>query len=122
MITESKIRQVEPDITVIEISGRLSLGNALLTIENSINRLIEDGARKLAVDVTGLNAIDSSGVGVLVSCSGQMERSGGQLRIAGAQGSVAKTLEMVHMSRITALDADIDSCCRHLAADSASAD
>jgi anti-sigma B factor antagonist len=121
MITESKTRHVEPDITVIELSGRLSLGNALLAIENSINRLIEDGTRKLAVDLTGLNAIDSSGIGVLVSCSAQMERSGGQLRIAGAQGAVAKTFEMVHMGRIAALDPDIESCCRHLAAGIATA-
>lgn len=121
MITESKIRHVEPDITVVEISGRLSLGNALLAIENSIGRLIQDGTRKLAVDLASLNAIDSSGVGVLVSCSGQMERSGGQLRIAGAHGAVAKTFEMVHMSRIAALDPDVESCCRHLAAGSVSA-
>jgi anti-sigma B factor antagonist len=122
MITESKTRHVEPDITVVEISGRLSLGNALLAIENSINRLIQDGARKLAVDLSGLTAIDSSGIGVLVSCSGQIERSGGELRIAGAQGAVAKSFELVHMSRIAALDADVESCCRHLAAGSASAD
>ena len=121
MVTESKTRFVEPDITVIEISGRLSLGNALLAIENSINRLIEQGARKLAVDISGLHAIDSSGVGLLVSCSGQMERKGGQLRIAGAQGPVAKTLDMVHLSRIAPLDADVESCCRHLSADGATA-
>jgi len=121
MITESKTRHVEPDITVVEISGRLSLGNALLAIESSINRLIEQGSRKLAVDLAGLTAIDSSGIGVLVSCSGQMERSGGQLRIAGAQGAVAKSFELVHMSRIAALDPDVESCCRHLAADSATA-
>jgi len=121
MITESKTRQVEPDITVVEISGRLSLGNALLAVENSINRLVQDGTRKLAVDVTGLNSIDSSGIGVLVSCSALMERSGGQLRIAGAQGAVAKSFELVHMSRIAALDPDIESCCRHLEAGSATA-
>ena len=121
MITESKTRFVEPDITVLEISGRLSLGNALLTLENSINRLIEQGSRKLAVDVSGLLAIDSSGVGLLVSCSGQMERSGGQLRIAGAQGAVAKTFDMVHLGRIAPLDPDVESCCRHLAAGTATA-
>jgi len=121
MITESKTRHVEPDITVVEISGRLSLGNSLLAIESSINRLIEQGARKVAVDVSGLNAIDSSGVGLLVSCAGQMERSGGQLRIGGAQGAVAKTFEMVHLSRITPLDTDVEACCRHLGASSATA-
>ncbi len=121
MITESKTRHVEPDIEVVEITGRLGLGNALLAIENSLNRLIEDGKRKLALDLAGLNSIDSSGIGVLVSCSGQMERSGGQLRIAGAQGAVAKSFELVHMSRIAALDPDVESACRHLASFSATA-
>jgi anti-sigma B factor antagonist len=122
VITESKTRQVAPDITVIEISGRLGLGNALLAIENSINRLIQDGTRKLALDLTGLQSIDSSGIGVLVSSSGQMERSGGRLRIAGAQGAVAKSFELVHMGRIAALDPDVESSCRHLADGSARAD
>jgi len=121
MVTESKTRHVEPDITVVEISGRLGLGNALLGLENSINRLIEDGARKLALDVSGLTAIDSSGIGVLVSCNGLMERSGGQLRIAGAQGAVAKTFETVRLSRIAQIDTDVETCCRHLSSGTATA-
>jgi anti-sigma B factor antagonist len=115
MITETKTRHVEPDITVVEISGRLSLGNSLVSIETSIKRLIEEGSRKLVIDITSLNSIDSSGIGLLVSCSGQMEKSGGRLRISGAHGPIAKAFEMVHIDRIAALDADVDSACRNLA-------
>jgi len=30
---------MEPDITVFEITGRLNLGNLLMTVENSMKRL-----------------------------------------------------------------------------------
>jgi len=117
--TESKIRRIEPDITVVEISGRLALGNVLVSLEYSVRRLIEEGARKVIVDLTGLDNLDSAGIGVLVACSGLMEQSGGRMRLAGAHGSVAKAFNIVHMDRIAALDPDLEAALRHLEADSA---
>jgi anti-sigma B factor antagonist len=102
---------VEPDITVFEISGRLNLGNLLQSAESAIRGLIDRGARKLVIDLTGLHAIDSSGIGTLVSCAGQMDQLGGQVRLAGAQGSVGKIFETVHMHRIIPLYADLASAC-----------
>src|SRR5690242_5105973 len=117
MITETKTRQVQPDITVFEISGRLNLGNSLMTVENSIKRVMDEGARKLVIDLAGLIAIDSSGIGLLVTSASQMEQRGGQFRVAGAQGTVAKALELVHLHRIAPVDSDVESACRHLTAD-----
>ena len=114
MITETKTRRVEQDITVIEISGRLNLGNSLVAIETEIKRLIDRGARKLVIDLTAVNFIDSSGIGMLVSCAGQMEESQGHIRIAGAQGSVAKAFRIVHLDRIAPLDENVESACRNL--------
>ena len=114
MITETKTRTIEPGITVVEIAGRLNLGNVLMSLETSVKRLIEEGARKMIFDLSALNSIDSSGIGMLVSCSGQMELSGGKLRIAGSQGAVAKAFEVVHMDRIAPLDADVESACNNL--------
>jgi anti-anti-sigma factor len=108
-------RVVEPAITVVEISGRLTLGNALTYAETSIKRLISDGSRKIVIDLAGLASMDSAGVGMLISCGGEMEQAGGALRIAGAHGPVAKTFEVVHMGRIVALDADVEAACGNLA-------
>jgi len=119
MTTESKIRRIEPDITVVEISGRLALGNVLVSLEYSVRRLIEEGARKVIIDLTGLDNLDSAGIGVLVACNGLMEQSGGRLRIAGAHGSVAKAFDIIHMDRIAALDPDLQASCRLLEAGSA---
>ena len=115
MITESKTRLVGPDITVVEISGRLSLGNASMSIETSARRLIDEGARKLVLDVTALTSVDSSGIGMLVGLNSHAEQRGGQMRIAGATGPVATSFRVVHLDRIVPLDADVESACRNLA-------
>jgi anti-sigma B factor antagonist len=114
MTSTLNIRVVEPATTVVEISGRLTLSDALTYAETSIKRHIADGSRKMAIDLAGLTSIDSAGIGMLISCGGEMEQAGGVLRVAGAHGAVAKTFEIVHMGRIVALDADVESACRNL--------
>jgi anti-sigma B factor antagonist len=115
MITGTKIHHCEPDITVFEISGRLSLGNALMTIENSIQKLIEGGARKLVLDLTGLIRTDSAGIGMIVASAGLAVKNGGQMRIAGAQTQVQHIFDLVQMSKIVPLDPDVETACRNLA-------
>ncbi|HYW48327.1 MAG TPA: STAS domain-containing protein [Bryobacteraceae bacterium] len=114
MITETNTRRVEPDITVLTITGRLSLGNILMGVENAIKRLIEGGVRKLILDVAGLDFIDSAGIGMLVSCAGQMEHEGGKVRIAGARGRVKQSFDTVHIHRITPIDPDVETACREM--------
>jgi anti-anti-sigma factor len=121
LITGTKTHRVEPDITVFEISGRLSLGDLLQSVERSMQSLIQSGVRKLAVDLTGLTAIDSAAIGMLVSCGGQMDQSGGQMRLVGAQGPVAKVFEMVHMRRIVPLDPDLATACASFSSGAATA-
>ena len=108
---ETRSHRVEPDITIFEISGRLNLGNLLQSAESAILALIDGGVRKLVIDLTGLNAIDSSGIGMLISCAGRMDQQGGQMRVASAPGPVAKIFGVVHMDRIVPLDVDVASAC-----------
>ncbi|MGD0132091.1 MAG: hypothetical protein ABSE57_08590 [Bryobacteraceae bacterium] len=48
---ETRIQQVDA-ITVVEMSGRLDLGDTLTDAENSINRLIDGGVRKMVIDLS----------------------------------------------------------------------
>jgi anti-anti-sigma factor len=63
------------------------------------------------IDLAGLISIDSSGIGMLIGCGGQMEQAGGQMRLAGAQAGVAKVFAMVHMDRILPIDSDRATAC-----------
>ena len=114
MLLESIIRTVEPAIPVVEVSGRLQLGNTLQALESSLKDMIEGGTRKLVVDVTRLATIDSSRIGMLIGCYGHREQPGGKFRVAGAQGTVAKVFAVVHMERIIPLNANVEAACSSL--------
>lgn len=119
-MVETKTQQVG-DITVLTMSGRLHLGNSLSYAENAINRLIDGGTSKMVIDLTGLNYIDSSGLGMLIFCGGRMEQGGGRVRIAGASGSVARVFEIAHANRVLQFDDDLETACSRLSAESAGA-
>jgi anti-anti-sigma factor len=116
VISQTRSRTVEPGITIFTISGRLSLGYSLQSIETAIEKLINGGVRKLVIDLAELAYIDSAGIGMLVGCNGLMEQAGGTLRVSGAQGLVAKSFAVVHVDRILTVDPDLDSSTRSLAA------
>jgi len=119
MDIETNTSHVDPDIEVVAISGKMNISGALVLLENSIKGMIAAGARKLAIDLSSLDSIDSSGIGLLVCCTGEIEQVGGQMRIAGAHGPVARALNVAHLDRLTPIDPDLESACRHLSAGSA---
>lgn len=113
MITQTTTHIIQPDIQVVTITGRLSLGNQLMSMESSIKKMVEDGARKLILDLTELNFCDSAGIGMLVACYSAMEQAGGKLRIAGAQGAAANVFNIVHLERIVPMDKTVDAAAQH---------
>ncbi|MEP7352886.1 MAG: STAS domain-containing protein [Acidobacteriota bacterium] len=105
---------LQPDITIYKLTGRLSLANGLEAAEKVIRQRIAEGVRKLVLDLTTLDYIDSSGIGTLISCNGQMEQAGGVMRVAGAKGAVAQTFRLVHLDRIVPLDDSVEASCASL--------
>jgi anti-sigma B factor antagonist len=117
-MVETKTQQIG-DVTVVEISGRLHLGNSLSYAENAINKLIDCGTSKLVIDLARLDYIDSSGLGMLIFCGGRMQQNGGQMRVAGAAGGVARVFEIANANRILQFDDDLASACQNLSGQSA---
>src|SRR5258708_26940300 len=109
MVIGTKTTYILPDITVVAISGRLNLGGNLSSVEGLINRLIQEGIRKLILDLADLAAVDSAAIGMLVATSGIMEQAGGRIRMASPQGLVAKVFDIVHLDRILPIDASVQA-------------
>src|SRR5208282_5378181 len=107
MILETEIFQFEPDITGISCAGRFTLGNRLSEMEGLVNSLIADGVRKLVLDLTHVEFVDSAGLGVIMRAFGEIEQAGGQLRIAGASEQVQRLFNITHTGAILTLDPDL---------------
>ena len=110
----STVRTVEPGITVLEVAGRLNVGRNLTAIQTQIGKLIKDGARKLILDFSKLDYIDSASIGMVIGCGEDMKEAGGQMRIAGTHGHTARTLDTIQMDKVMPLDADLDTALRML--------
>jgi anti-sigma B factor antagonist len=115
MAAQATTRQTESGVTVVEIEGRLALGNRLMEIEWQLKQLIDGGARKLIFDLSRLDHIDSAGVGMLMLCSGLVEHAQGRLLIAGAKGVPKRVFDVVHLDRAITCVADVAAAEQQLA-------
>jgi anti-sigma B factor antagonist len=112
MKVQFAFRQVEPDITVMDLTGRLtSQGLTLGEVERAIKQRIEQGARKLVLDLSKVDFVDSSGVGKLVVVVSAMEQAGGRIVIAGAAGTLKRILGTIHLERTVHMYPDAASAC-----------
>jgi anti-anti-sigma factor len=114
MMLETEIFKFEPDITGLSCAGRFTLGNRLREIEGLINSLINDGVRKLVLDLTHVEVVDSAGLGIIMRASGEIEQVGGQLRISGANEQVQRLFHTTHTEAILALDPDLVTSIRKM--------
>jgi len=90
-------------MTVVALSGRLVLGKEVERLESAVNLLIADGARKFVLDLTALEYADSAGIGTLVSCLTQIRKSGGEMRVAGANERVARLFQLTGIDHLMSM-------------------
>jgi anti-sigma B factor antagonist len=114
MLVQYSTRKIEPDITVLDLSGQLTLGNRLMEIEHDIRERIDNGDRKLVLDVSRLTFIDSAGLGAVAISAGRADKTGGKLVIAGATGKVRHVIELTRLDQVLALYDDVTLACAAL--------
>ena len=114
MMLETEIFTFEPDITGICCAGRFTLGNRLSEMEAHVNSLIHDGVRKLVIDLTQVEFVDSAGLGLIMRAFGELEQAGGQLRVAGANEQVQRLFDITHTGTILKLDPDLVTSVRKM--------
>jgi len=76
MMLETEVFKFEPDITGISCSGRFTLGNRLQEMEGLVNSLLDEGVRKLVLDLTHVEFVDSAGLGELPGADKSLDRFG----------------------------------------------
>jgi anti-sigma B factor antagonist len=93
-------KQIAPDITVLEMSGRIILGNNARDVELKLAEVLSQGAKKIIFDLSGVTMLDSTGVGILVVSQAKIKKESGELRIVGATGVVGDILQMTSVDKL----------------------
>jgi len=69
------------DVTILDLSGAVRMGDGAISLRNSIRGLIEQGNKKILLNLSGVKNIDSSGIGELIANYTTISRDGGQLKL-----------------------------------------
>ena len=69
------------DVTVLDMSGKITIGEGSVALRTAIRRLLEEGKKRILLNLAGVSYIDSSGIGELVSSYTAIGKEGGQLKL-----------------------------------------
>ena len=69
------------DVTILDLDGKVTIGEGSVALRNTIRRLLGDGKTKILMNLGGVGYIDSSGIGELVSSFTAVNKEGGTLKL-----------------------------------------
>ncbi|HZN03606.1 MAG TPA: STAS domain-containing protein [Candidatus Polarisedimenticolia bacterium] len=100
------------DVAIIELNGEFTFGGGglaqpldlrghhLSDLGQTLGRLLDQGVRKIVLDLEGVSFFDSAGLGELIACKKRTVQSGGDIRLLRPTGKVRDMLAMLSLTRI----------------------
>ena len=92
-------REVE-DVTMVDVSGRIILGDETSTLRKTIRDLVSNGKKKIVLNLAEVSYIDSSGVGELVASYTAVRNAGGELKLLNLTKKVHDLLQVTKLYTI----------------------
>jgi anti-sigma B factor antagonist len=91
-----KERVVE-GISVLDLAGKIVLGEGDLQVKERIKDLLADGQRKVLLNLGDVSYIDSAGLGAMISCYTTAKREGGQMKLVNLTKRVQDLLTITKL-------------------------
>jgi anti-sigma B factor antagonist len=102
---ETGTRQIG-DVTVLDISGRITLGEGNVMLRDIVRDLADKGNKRIILNLGEVNYIDSSGLGELVKTHTTIRNKGGELKLTNLNKRVHDLLQMTRLSAVFDIQKD----------------
>ena len=96
MSMKSSSRKVD-GVTVLDLSGRITLGEGSVVLRDLIRDLTASGNKKILLNLGDVTYIDSSGIGELVSAFTSVRNQGGDLKLLNLTKKVHDLLQITKL-------------------------
>lgn len=93
-------------IVILDLNGQLKLGENEQAFRQQFQNLLEQGARHVAVNLSGVSYIDSSGIGSLVRALTQAKKVGTRCTFFSPTKPVSQLIQMVRLDSVLDIAAD----------------
>ena len=84
-------------VTIVDLSGRISLGEGSALLRKTIRDLLDGGQTRILLNLGDVNYIDSSGIGELVSAFTAVRNRAGELKLLNLTKKVHDLLQLTKL-------------------------
>jgi anti-sigma B factor antagonist len=92
----TSIRQVG-SVTIVDISGRIVLGEESAALRNLVCELLNEGHRQILFNLGDVHYIDSAGLGTLVGAFTSVRKQKGELKLLNLSNKVHDVMQMTKL-------------------------
>jgi anti-sigma B factor antagonist len=91
---------------VVDIAGRIALADGTALVRDTIRQLAEQGKERIVLNMSGVDFIDSAGLGELVRAHASVRSRRGQLKIVNPSKQVHDLLRMTKLDQVLEIEPD----------------
>lgn len=84
-------------ITVLELKGRITVGVEASALRDKCTQHAAEGKRNLVLELSGVDFIDSTGLGALVVCATMLRKAGGNVKLVNLN---RRNIELLVMTKL----------------------
>jgi anti-sigma B factor antagonist len=85
------------DVVVLDLKGKMTLGEGDELLKDKINSLVHQGQRKLVLNLEGVPYIDSAGLGEIVRTYTTISRQGGSMKLLNLTKRITDLLSITKL-------------------------
>lgn len=85
------------NVTILDLKGKITIGEGSVQLRETVRRLLEQGHKNILIDLGGVDYVDSSGIGELVSCYTTTKNQGGQLKLLNLTKKIQDLLSITKL-------------------------
>ena len=93
--------------TVLAVQGEVDVYTAPRLRERLVE-LVTEGKRKIVVDLEGVDFLDSTGLGTIISALKRVRTHGGDMRLVCTQPRIRRLFEITGLDKAVPLHASLD--------------
>ncbi|GBC77085.1 Anti-sigma-B factor antagonist [bacterium HR08] len=88
------------DVHLLDMEGRLTIGEGTAPFREAIHRVIQLGGRRLVLNLAGVTHMDSSGIGELVSAYMTASHLGGCVKLLHVPPRIQEVLTVTKLATV----------------------
>ena len=88
------------DVVVLDLKGRITLGEGDQLLKDKVNSLVNQGHKRIVLNLAGVPYIDSAGLGEIIRAYTSVTKQGGQVHLLKLTNKVRDLLQITKLCTV----------------------